>query len=53
MTAAEYINNNLLRHGWGESWVPELSLEQLAALRAIADAEMVAALTYKSEDDND
>lgn len=41
MTAAEYINGNMLRHGWGEAWVPDdVPLEKLLALRGVIDLEV-------------
>lgn len=36
----EYLSS-LLRHGWGESWLPELTLEQVAAIAALANNEML------------
>lgn len=40
--------SGLLRHGWEESWLPELTLEQVAAIAALSNRallEMTAALS--------
>jgi hypothetical protein len=34
----------LLRHGWDESWLPELTMEQVAAIAALANQELLARL---------
>lgn len=39
-----YISS-LLKHGWEESWIPDLTIEQVAAIAAIANAELVEILT--------
>lgn len=51
MTLRDYLNETVLRHGCGESWIPDITLEQLATIRALADRELTAALTVAPEID--
>lgn len=42
--------SNLLRHGWEESWIPELSLEQVAVIASLANAELHRRMKSTSEE---
>lgn len=42
--------SGLLRHGWEESWIPELSIEQVAAIASLANAELHRRLKSPSEE---
>lgn len=52
MDLREYLTG-IVRHGWGESWIPELSVEQLAAISAIAHKELHERLSNPRPENED